>query len=148
MTGRRVAELVNAKHDTNVQDRSILKQVSEGKAGISPWRRGPKGTIGSRRHKALFEAFESCVKPKQVTRDSDSKQTFLQKLVNAVANKHPDENRTGQTLFEQLQNSFAELHETKTSHKKFEFEANVPEKIDQCCCKQASRRESNRPNVV
>jgi hypothetical protein len=48
MSGRDIAELVNAMYDTNIQDRTIRKQVSEGKAGLSPERRGPKGTIGSR----------------------------------------------------------------------------------------------------
>lgn len=85
MTGRHIAELVNAKCDTNIQDRTIRKQVSEREAGLSP-ERGPKGTIGSRHHKALCGAFESHVKLKQVTRDSNLKRTFLQKLVNAVAN--------------------------------------------------------------
>jgi hypothetical protein len=107
MTGRSIAELVNAKYGTNIQDRTIRKQVSEGKAGLSPDRRGPKGTIGSRYYKALCGAFESYVKLKQVTRDSNLKRTFLQKLVNAVVNKHPDENRSGRTLFERLQTSVA-----------------------------------------
>jgi hypothetical protein len=107
MTGRYIAELVNAKYDTNIQDRTIRKQVSEGKAGLSPERRGPKGTIGSRYYKALCGAFESYVKLKQVTRDSNLQRTFLQKLVNAVVNKHPNENRSGRTLFERLQKSVA-----------------------------------------
>jgi hypothetical protein len=107
MTGRDIAKLVNAKYDTNIQDRTIRKQVSDGKAGLSPERRGPKGTIGSRYYKALCGAFESYVKLKQVTRDSDLGRTFLQKLVNSVVNKHPDENRTGRTLFERLQKSVA-----------------------------------------
>jgi hypothetical protein len=107
LTGRRIAELVNAKYHTNIQDRTIRKQVSEGKAGLSPERRGPKGTIASRYYKALCGAFESYVKLKQVTRDSNLKRTFLQKLVNAVVNKHPKENRTGRILFERLQQSVA-----------------------------------------
>eukprot|EP00978_Attheya_sp_CCMP212_P023404 scaffold71629_cov39-Attheya_sp.AAC.1 len=107
ITGRDIAELVNAKYDTNIQDCAIRKQVSEDNAGLSPERRGPKGTIGSRYYKALCGAFESYVKLKQFTRDSNLTQTFLQKLVNAVVNKHPDENRTGRILFERLQNSVA-----------------------------------------
>eukprot|EP00978_Attheya_sp_CCMP212_P037343 scaffold175154_cov35-Attheya_sp.AAC.1 len=107
MTGRAIAELVNAKYDTNIQDRTIRKQVSEGNAGLSPERRGPKGTIGSRYYKALCGAFESYVKLKQVTRDSNLNRTFLQKLVNAVVSKHPDENRTDRVLFERLQSSVA-----------------------------------------
>eukprot|EP00978_Attheya_sp_CCMP212_P037342 scaffold175153_cov54-Attheya_sp.AAC.1 len=39
MTGRTIAELVNAKYDTNIQDRTIRKHVSEGNAGLSPERR-------------------------------------------------------------------------------------------------------------
>jgi hypothetical protein len=107
MTGRYIAELVNAKYETNIQDRTIRKQVSEGKAGLSPERCGPKGTIASRYYKALCGAFESYIKLKQVSRDSNLKRTFLQKLVNAVVNKHPNENRTGRTLFERLQKSVA-----------------------------------------
>jgi hypothetical protein len=46
--------------------------------------RGPKGTIRGRCHKALCGAFESHVKLKQVARDSNLKQTFLQKLVGML----------------------------------------------------------------
>jgi hypothetical protein len=107
MTGQQIAELVNAKYATNIQDRTIRKQVANGKAGLSPERRGPKGSIGSRYYKALCGAFESYIKLKQVTRDANLKRTFLQKLVNAVVNKHPNENRTGRKLFERLQDSVA-----------------------------------------
>jgi hypothetical protein len=100
MTLPEVAELVNAKHDTNIQDKTIRKQFSKGKAGLSPERPGPKGMIGSRRHKASCGAFESYVKLKQVARHANLTQTFLTRLVNAVANKHPDKCRRGQLLFE------------------------------------------------
>jgi hypothetical protein len=107
MSGRDIAELVNTKYDTNIQDRTIRKQVSEGKSGLSPERRGPKGTIGSRYYIALCGAFESYVKLKQVSRDSNLNRSRLQTVVNAVLNKHPDENRKGRKLFERLQNSVA-----------------------------------------
>eukprot|EP00978_Attheya_sp_CCMP212_P010758 scaffold26224_cov63-Attheya_sp.AAC.3 len=127
-----IAELVNAKNDTNIQDPTIRKEVSEGNAGLSLERQGPKGMIGSRYHyKALCGAFESYVKLKQVTRDSNLKQTFLQKLVNVVVNKHPNKNQTGRILFERLQKSvvatlgIGKVGKIKERHNKWMTYSNV-----------------------
>ena len=87
-----IADNIKAEKGVEVSSKTLRNYVNAGKAGVTPLKRGTKGSIPPRAYKALCGAFESYVKLSAVDGDVDITRPTLTKLVNTCINKMPDEN--------------------------------------------------------
>ena len=102
-----IADNIKAEKGVEVSSKTLRNYVNAGKAGVTPLKRGTKGSIPPRAYKALCGAFESYVKLSAVDGDVDITRPTLTKLVNTCINKMPDEKRLRRNLLERIQNDLA-----------------------------------------